>query len=453
MLPDTRDTIAAVATAPGVGAIGIVRLSGPDAVVVFERVFRASHDNGAQRHMHYGHVVDSSGEVIDEGLAWFARGPETYTGEDLAELHVHGGPQILSEVLQACVAAGCRVAQPGEFTRRAFLSGRMDLSRAEAVADLIGATTHAAARVARDQLDGALQARVSSMRDSAIEVLAHVEASVDYPEEPITPAGGSDLIETLDALRAECSRLAATFDTGRLLAEGARVVLAGRPNVGKSSLLNALVERSRAIVTAEPGTTRDVVEAQVDLGGIPVTWLDTAGVRALDEKGSLAEAEGIRRSHEAIESADLIVLVTDGSVALTDEDAQVEGVVLAHAETERIARVVNKCDLDVVDEREGLRVSAKTGAGLDALKAELTRRLTEGAPLEGVVLTRARHRDVVLRAADAFADASRAIGEEASPELPASDIRAALAALGEITGETTPEDVLDVVFSRFCIGK
>lgn len=460
------ETIAAVATPPGSGALSIVRLSGPRAVEVLRTIFHPDGDAASwdERAVRHGRVVTRNGATLDDGLAWFARGPRTFTGEDTAELTGHGGSYVTACVLAAALGAGARMAEPGEFTRRAFLNGRLDLAEAEAVADVIAASTDEALRVAHVQLAGGLSEKIRAWRDDVLDALAHVEATVDFPDEDLHPEGNAVLADRFERVAKEAAALAETFARGRLYREGARVVLAGRPNVGKSSLLNALAGRARAIVTAEPGTTRDVVEESIDIGGIPVTLSDTAGIREIDvaSGGSEAEREGVRRSREAAASADLLLLVFDAHAGFGEEDRQV-ALALAGRPTILVA---NKCDLPAATPRDvpalaglpaelGVPVSATTGAGLEALSTLLRERLMGPRASEGggLVVTRARHRERLAAAALHLAAAGAAARNAVSPDLVASDARRGLDALGEIVGSVSTEDLLARIFERFCVGK
>lgn len=460
-------TIAAIATPPGNGALSVVRLSGSRAIDVMRAVFRPQ--GGApweERAVRHGHVRAEDGSEIDDGLAWFARGPRTFTGEDTAEFTGHGGVHVTARVLAAFLAAGARLAEPGEFTRRAFLNGRMDLAEAEAVADVIAASTDDALRIARAHLSGGLSERIRTWRDEVLDALAHVEATVDFPDEDLHPEGNEVIAGRFERVAKEASALAETFRRGRLYREGARVVLAGRPNVGKSSLLNALAGRARAIVTAEPGTTRDVVEESIDLAGIPVTLCDTAGIRDVDLAGggSEAEREGVRRSREAASDADLLLLVYDSHEGFGEADRQAA---LAVAGRPAIV-VANKCDLEParaspsataladLPAAVAVQVSAGTGAGLDELTSLVRERLV-GSPARadagGLLVTRARHQERLQAAASHLGAAAAAARRAVSPDLIASDARRGLDALGEIVGAVSTEELLGRIFERFCVGK
>lgn len=455
-------TIAAVASPPGNGALSIVRLSGPRAIEVLRAVVQPDGERvWEERAVRHGRVVGADGTTVDDVLAWFARGPRTYTGEDTAELSGHGGAYVTARVLAALVAAGARIAEPGEFTRRAFLNGRLDLAEAEAVADLIAASTDGALRIARAHLAGGLSGRIRAWRDDVLDALAHVEATVDFPDEDLHPDGNEAIAIRFERVATDAAALAETFARGRLYREGARVVLAGRPNVGKSSLLNALAGRARAIVTDEPGTTRDVVEESIELGGLPVTLHDTAGIREIRD-GSEAEREGMRRSREAAADADLLLLVFDGHAGFGEEDRQV-ALALAGRPTLLLA---NKCDLGAAVARDmpalaglpaavALPVSATTGEGLDALTARVRECLEGpgGADAGGLVVTRARHRERLHASAAHLLDAARAARNAVSPDLIASDARRGLDALGEIVGAVSSEELLGRIFERFCVGK
>ena len=454
------DTIAAIATPAGRGALGIVRLSGPEALAIAGRVFRGSagEPSGFASHtVHLGQAV-SDGELLDTVLLTVMRAPRSYTGEDTAELSCHGGRVVLGRVLGAVVAAGARPAEPGEFTLRAFLNGRMDLAQAEAVQELIAAESELGARVAAEQLRGRLSGEVGALRDGLVEFLAEIEAAIDFPDEDIEPADRAALLGRLGALREKTAALVETFEEGRRVREGVRVVIAGKPNVGKSSLLNALLDDERAIVTAEPGTTRDVLRESLVCQGVALTVVDTAGVR---EPRNAAEIEGVRRSREALGEADIALFVLDGAAPIDEADAQI---------AERIGNrpfitVVNKSDLVQHADcerlgapfvgRAAVHTSALKRTGLDELKTAVVEAAwPTGLPLsDAALVTQVRHRDALARAAAAMDETIAALDEKRGLELAAVDAREALDALGEIVGAVTTDDILNSIFSRFCIGK
>ena len=456
--PEAGDTIAAISTPPGEAGIGIVRLSGPAAEAIARRLFRPRRPRPAwQSHRLYlGHLLDSQGHVLDEVLLTLMRAPHTYTRQDMVEIHCHSGYAILRAILQAVLAQGARLAKPGEFTLRAFLSGRLDLSQAEGVLEAIQARTEAALRVAQAHLAGGLGHRLAGLRVALLGVLAQLEAALDFPEEgaELTPAA---LKEQLAAPRKELQRLLATYRQGRLLREGVRVVLAGRPNVGKSSLLNRLLDAERAIVTDIPGTTRDVIEATVTLGGLAICLADTAGLREARDR---VEELGVARSREHMSQADLILYLVDASDAASPDDAQV----LQDFAGRPVIIVMNKIDLPPQLDADDLRhawphpvvaISALTGQGLaDLEQAVLDLVLQGGVQPGGDMITQARHAELLARAGAAL-DRGITLLEQAEPpwELVALEVKEALMALGEITGEEVGDAVLDQIFSQFCIGK
>lgn len=460
MTPLPTDTIAAIATPPGEGGIAIVRISGPKALDCASRVFRAGQATAqsgldlksvASHTVHYGHVV-RSGRRIDEVLLAVFRRPRTFTREDTVEISCHGGPRVAGMVLEAVLEAGVRMAAPGEFTQRAFLNGRMDLAQAEAVADLIHARTRRAVAAATEQLAGGLSRRIEPIREELMRVLAHVEAYIDFPDEDIRPETGDDLLRRLESADAALEALLRTSGEGRVLRQGLRTVILGRPNAGKSSLLNRLLDHERAIVSAIPGTTRDTLEEGVEIRGIPVVLVDTAGLR---EAGDVLEAEGIRRSRAAMESADLSLLVLDGSEPLAAGD------IALLSETEDRPRVVvaNKSDLPrraVFSEPvQPIWLSCRSGEGFDALRAaiEVAAGVRLGDAEHAGVAVNARHSDALRRTLAGLRAAVAALRSGLSADLVGVDLRLAVAALGEICGKTTTEDLLDLIFSQFCLGK
>jgi tRNA modification GTPase len=436
-----KDTIAAIATPRGGGGgIGIVRLSGPDAAAIVARLLGRETASFEDRRLEHAFARDAAGGRLDEVLAVVMRGPRSYTGEDVAEIHGHGGALNLGRLLEAVLALGARAAEPGEFTRRAFENGRLDLTRAEAVADVIGAASERALRMAQAQLGGALGRRVSALREQAVALLAEVEASIDFPGEDLDFLPGDEVAARAARLAEAASKLAASYRVGRALREGVVVALVGAPNVGKSSLLNAFVGEERAIVTPEPGTTRDYVEAAAVWEGVPVTIVDTAGERA----GDLSEAErrGLELGRARARRADVVVRVREVGGGAADDARDDELVVW------------NKADLGAAPSG-ALAVSALTGQGLDALeRAVMARVIGEGGEgEEGEVVSSERQRALVAEAAEAAERAAGAARAARPVELVASDLRAAARALGQVSGDEVGEAVLDVLFGRFCIGK
>jgi len=453
----TRDTIAAVATPPGAGGIGIIRLSGAQAVAIAAEVFR-SHGTGrtpASHEMRRGHVVDSHGGSIDEALCVAMLAPHSYTGEDVVELHCHGSPVVLRRVLQRCLQCGARAAEPGEFTKRAFLNGCIDLVQAEAVAELINARTEAAARASLRQLSGSLSVELAAIREMLVRVKARAEVLIDFAEEEVDMSPPL-LAADVDAAAARIEALLATFRSGRLLREGIHLTLLGRPNVGKSSLLNRLLGRDRAIVAATPGTTRDVVIDSTDIEGVPVVVADTAGLRSNADE---VERLGIERTHRQAASADALLVVLDRSAPLGADDAAIFATI---GDTPALV-ALNKTDLGplwriaeapFLAGRVVVETSALTGEGLPELRrAILTLAGGAAIDLQAPLLTLARHHDALARALDSLSLARTALLDGTPIDVTAVDIQAAVEHIGSITGEVTTEEVLDRIFREFCIGK
>ena len=453
------DTIAAIATPLGVGGIGLVRVSGPHAVPVAQRIFVRRNGLPVTRlkshHAYHGFVVDENGERIDEALLCAMRQPRSYTREDVAEISCHGGVLITQRVLDAVLAQGVRVAEPGEFTRRAFLNGRLDLTQAEAVIDLINARTQASHRAAINQLDGALSRRLRTLREELIQVSVYLEAGIDFPEEDLQLLSESVLGERLSGVAAQLEALGGSFARGRLLRDGMAVAVVGRPNVGKSSLLNALLGRDRAIVSPQPGTTRDTIEEELSIGGVLVRLTDTAG---LHNATDLIEQEGMRRARTVVERAELLIVVLDGSVALTADDH------LVLAETADAHRLVvrNKCDLlpswtasDWTSSGPILDVSALQQVGLGDLEEAIVRQALGNEPLsqDEVLLTRARHHWSIKGALQNVRTAQHGLQEEMPLECVALDVGEALQNLSDVLGESIAGEVLDRIFHQFCVGK
>ena len=451
------DTIAAIATPRGVGAIGIVRLSGPETGAILDRVFfprsGRSMAEASPRAMVYGQIRDGKSRLLDDALCVLFPAPHSYTGEDCAELHCHGSPIVLDEVLCALFDAGARQAQAGEFTKRAFLNGRMDLLQAEAVADLIDAETAEGARLAATQLSGSLSRTVDSIYGDLMAIVSRFYAVVDYPDEDIADADRALLSDTLRRSDEQLHILLDSFARGRVVKHGVPTVLLGKPNVGKSSLLNALAGYDRTIVTDVAGTTRDTVEEKVRLGHVLLRLTDTAGIRAADDA---VESLGVARSRAAAGAAELALLVLDGSAPLTAEDEEA----IAAATAPRQLVLINKSDLPVQLDIDALclrfgavyPVSAVTGAGLD----ELCRAIEDLYPAgsgQGQLLTNARQYDAVRRAAEAVRCARAALEEGLTPDAVLTDAETALTALGELNGKSVRNDLVETIFARFCVGK
>lgn len=455
------DTIAAISTPPGRGGIGIVRLSGPQAASMAAQLvcLRQPLEHARAR---LADVLDdaepaSEGNRIDEALVTFFAAPNSYTAEDVVEIAAHGSPVVLDLLLRRALALGARLAEPGEFTQRAFLSGRLDLTQAEAVRDLIDAQTLTQARQAASQMGGALSRRAAPVKQSLVELIALLEAGIDFAEDDIDVTPQSEIARRIGELTPPLAALEASFACGRIVHDGLTLAIVGRPNAGKSSLFNRLVERDRAIVTATPGTTRDLVTERISLAGIPLELVDTAGLRE-GPRGYLEEAEqiGVARSREALADAALVLIVLDATQPLNDEERGLLAVV-----RDRPALVaINKCDLAATQplspelaQIPTLQTSALTGEGIPALRDRILALATGGAAPEPGLLTNLRQHQAVSTALGALADAARANATSIPHEMILLDLYRALWALDSLTGQTTPDDILNLIFSTFCIGK
>jgi tRNA modification GTPase len=483
------DTIVAIATPPGRGGIGVVRLAGPQAREIALPMLRLRHELKPGRAV-FGELIEldtragakdpaprakDSGQLahvgtaapgcpaerssavaaarIDEVVVTYFAKPHSYTTDDVVEIAAHGSPVVLGHILELCISAGSRLAEPGEFTMRAFLNGRIDLTQAEAVRDLIDSQTLYQAKVAAQQLEGALSRRIQPVKQKLVELIAMLEAGIDFAEDDVSVMPDATILEHIAAVQSPLEQLSASYAYGKIVHEGLTLAIVGRPNVGKSSLFNRLVERERAIVTATPGTTRDLVSEVVSIGGIPVTLVDTAGIRhALDE----AESIGIQKSMEALADADLVLVVVDASQGVTSEDTKL----LREAEKRPVIVVGNKCDLGAsgqwsVGSGQRTLTSAVTGQGIGELRAEILRHIggDAGTQVESGFLTNIRHQGLINDSLAALDVAKTAVVGKIPHEMLLLDLYNALRPLDAITGATTTDDILNLIFSTFCIGK
>jgi tRNA modification GTPase len=447
--PIISDTIAAISTPAGEGAIALVRISGHDAVLIADKIFRGkeSPSRFISHVQHLGAIVTESGGLIDEVMMSIHRAPTSYTGEDVVEITCHGGMLVTAKVLEACLREGARGARPGEFTERAFLNGKMDLTQAEAVIDLIRARTDLALRSATEQLEGKLGQKIENIRRALVDLLAHIEASIDFSEEGIAPDQGDELRKRLQSVREQIAVLLSSADEGRILREGVRVVIYGATNAGKSSLLNRLLGYERVIVSEAHGTTRDTIEETVNLRGVPVRLLDTAGLRT---SRSEIERKGIARTERSLQNADLRLHIIDRSAPRPAHFAKSAG-----NGNEMV--VLNKADLpehDAWKNYDALRISCATGDGLNTLESEILSRIgKQNLRPENALAINLRHRDCLRRALEACDRANKTMEDALTPEYIALDLNDALRAVGEVVGTVGVEQILDSVFGQFCIGK
>lgn len=454
------DTIAAIATGLGENGISIIRISGSNALKILMNIFiDKKHEKITafkSYTMKYGFIVDSEGELIDEVIVSYMKGPRSYTAEDVVEVNCHGGIISTNKILEEIIKSGSRLAEPGEFTKRAFLNGRIDLSQAEAVMDIIQAKTEVSMKSAMAQAEGVLSEKITTMRNRILEVIANIEATVDYPEEDLEEITSERGSEWLKVMVEELASLLNSAKEGKIIREGLNTVIVGKPNVGKSSLLNALLMENRAIVTEIAGTTRDVIEEYINMGGIPVKIVDTAGIRETDD---LVEQIGVKKSIEKIEAADLIILMLDSSRALDDEDMEI----IKYIEDKKYIVLLNKSDLKAEINNSDLKslnakyminISAKTGFNIEALKSAIVELFFSGeVAFKNIMITNSRHRDAILRAKLSCDAGLLALKNTGAIDMATIDIKSAWSALGEITGDTLSEDIIDKIFSKFCIGK
>ncbi len=476
-ITNTTDTIAAIATPPGIGGIGVIRVSGADAFALVLPLVRRSHgqsDVPPSHQLTYARVVEPTGqEVLDDVLVAFMRAPHTYTREDVVEIQGHGGPLVLRRILRAVLTQGARMAQPGEFTLRAFLNGRIDLAQAEAVMDLIDAQTEAGQRLAVQQLRGRLSEQLQVARHAILNVIAQIEVSIDFPEEDVPIPQTAALQSLIAKAQQQIDLLLTGSEQGRLYKQGLRTAIIGRPNVGKSSLLNALLRMERAIVTPVAGTTRDTVEEVANVRGVPLHLIDTAGITPSSDP---VEQIGVQRSREAAEGADVVMLVFDGSVTLNAQDYLVCAEVQAmgfgstqytntYSRARPVLLVVNKADYPLVIKDEELQrlwpsssivhTSTRTGTGLPELEDALAELVLAGKIVssDSVLVTSVRHQEALQRVASHLQASQTSLAQDLPLDFVSIDLHAAFEALGEVTGETASEDLLDAIFSEFCIGK
>ncbi|MBE3579697.1 MAG: tRNA uridine-5-carboxymethylaminomethyl(34) synthesis GTPase MnmE [Caldanaerobacter subterraneus] len=457
------DTIAAISTSPGEAGIGIVRISGDRALDIISRIFRPYKKkdvkNVKTHTLHYGHIVDpDTGEVYDEVLVSIMKKPNTYTREDIVEINCHGGIVVTSKILELALKQGARLAEPGEFTKRAFLNGRIDLSQAEAVIDIITAKTMLANKYAQKQLSGYLGQKMRKLKDRMMELLAHLLALIDFPEDDVDGLERWQMLESAKEILKEIEILIASAESGRIIREGLKTAIIGKPNVGKSSLLNALLKENRAIVTDIPGTTRDIIEEYLSVKGIPIKLIDTAGIRDTDE---LVEKIGVERSKEVLGEADLVLFVIDASRELSKEDYEIFDILTG----KNIIFVLNKIDLPKKIDEEELRNFTKDGIivevstvkkiGLEKLEETIYNLVFKGNVTIGneEIITNARHKEALINAKKYMESVVEAIEKGYSEDLITIDLNSALNEIGKITGETATEDVIDQIFERFCVGK
>jgi len=461
-----KDTISAISTPPGTGAIGIIRISGERATKVGEKILR--HPSGKpvqswpERQVRLGVVVQPGEKILDEVVFFIFKAPRSYTGDDLLEIQGHGGMENLQLILETTLEAGARLAEPGEFTKRAFLNGRLDLTQAEAVIDLIYAQTELAHHTAITQLSGGLSNQLRAIENQLLSVLVSIEAALDYPEDDLPELEREKALYPIVQAKQGIEKLLKQAEAGRIVREAATVVLAGRPNVGKSSLLNILLQEDRAIVTPIPGTTRDFVTETIDFQGFPVRIVDTAGLREIDD---LVEKEGVKRTWDWVKKADLIIFLIDSAVGLTAEDKEFVQEIENNLEKSRLLFVLNKTDLPAnitLDDlkkkypgKAGLNISALSGEGIEDLKGSMKQMLVgaEFSPEQPLMVTRLRHKEALEMAYHYLELVEEGLKSGVSEDLVTIDLRATLDTIGEVTGRTVTADIVDTIFSQFCVGK
>lgn len=454
------DTIGAISTSIGEGGIAIVRISGDKAKDVVEKIFQAKNGQSIKDMksytMKYGYIIDENNNHIDEVIVSFMKGPRSFTAEDTIEINCHGGVVATNKVLEQVIKQGVRIAEPGEFTKRAFLNGRIDLSQAEAVIDIINAKTDLSMKSALMQSEGLISKEIRGLREKLLSTIAHIEATVDYPEDDLEEVTSEMAIRDLDIIKKEIKEFIETAEEGKILREGLSTVIVGKPNVGKSSLLNALTKENRAIVTDIPGTTRDVIEEYINISGIPIKIIDTAGIRETDD---VVEKIGVERSRAKINDADLIILILDSSNEFTEEDKEI----INHISNKKYMILLNKSDLNSKITQKDLEninctniysISAKTGEGIDEVRTAIKDMFFKGEiSTNNVIITNTRHKEALLRAYECIESAINTLNYTFAIDLASIDIRNAWTFLGEITGDSLEENIIDKIFKDFCLGK
>lgn len=452
LISQNEDTIVALATPPGVGAISVIRISGPNSFIATDKIFRGrSKISECSSHtIHYGQIYNSQNELIDDVLVSVFRAPNSYTGENSVEISTHGSSLIVEKIIALLLEHDTRLAEPGEFTKRAFLNGKLDLVQAEAVADIINSRTDASLRGARNQLDGLLSQKVDSLRELLISTSSLIELELDFAEEDLEFVSIKEVLHNISVIKEELGRLLESYSFGRIIRDGVNVALVGKPNVGKSSLLNYLLKEARAIVSEVPGTTRDIIREELSIDGILFRLFDTAGMRSTED---MIEKEGVLRSRQAIKNADVVILLDDATV---DFSSDLLKEVLNLTDSKRILKVANKVDLKRHNQQQyDLGISAKTGEGIDVLFNKLKEKSlgSQSYSEKSAIVSNLRHFQALRKAKDCLVDAERSIKEKLTGEFIATDLRNAESSLGEIIGKVTSDDILNNIFSKFCIGK
>ncbi|MCI5721806.1 MAG: tRNA uridine-5-carboxymethylaminomethyl(34) synthesis GTPase MnmE [Firmicutes bacterium] len=455
-----EDTIAAIATAPGEGGIGIIRISGEESKSVLDKIFIPANPSSLQnRKMSYGNIVDPlSNKVIDEVLCVYMKGPKTYTVEDVVEINCHGGMVPLRKTLELVLANGARMAEPGEFTKRAFLNGRLDLSQAEAVIDVIKAKTDKTFDVALNQLEGIFSERIREIRNKLVDILVNLTVNIDYPDEDIEEITYEKLSFDLNEVLSEIENLLSSADTGRIMRDGLSVAIIGKPNVGKSSLMNSLLKETRAIVTEIPGTTRDTIEEHISIKGIPVRLTDTAGIRETDD---IIEKIGIEKSKESFNQADLVIFILDSSRNLEHEDMEIMELI----NPDKTVILLNKIDLNQILKKDDIllknpgftiiETSMKNQMGISEIENKIVDLVYGGKVSQNnnLMVTNVRHKDILEKSRKSLDDAINMVKMQEALEFIEIDVNSAYESLGEIIGETVQDDIINEVFARFCLGK